>query len=150
MWQVTCTQVCSACAIWVNEINSAEAWVTRYPAGRVKEREGKGAAGNASWGGQAKRWPAVISTFPQRSSVSHGDSAWTSWLLCKLEFHALEKPVESLKGRLKIIAAISSMTKKEKFLAIRMEILILCYAYIRVLILVFAFLASELSIFLCY
>ena len=50
--------------------------MTRDPAGRVK-REGESAAGNVDGGEQARQWPVLISTFPQRSSVSHGDSTLT-------------------------------------------------------------------------
>lgn len=107
----------------MNEINSAEAGVTRYPAGRVKGRGERRSSWKCRSGGQARQWPVVISTFSQRSSVSHGDSAQTPWLLCKLKYHSVKKPVGSLKGWLEITVAISKMTGKEKFLAIHFQIL---------------------------
>lgn len=81
----------------------------RWKIGRKKP------AMNTDWGGQSRQWPVLISTFPQRSSAHHGDSAFTPWLLCKLKFPSLEKPVWSLKGRPKIIVAISRRSRKTYF-----------------------------------
>ena len=72
----------------------------------------------------ARQWPVMISTFLQRSSVSHGDSAQTPWLLCKLKFHSLEKPGGSLKGRLKSTATINKDDQEEIF----------CYSYLNTLL----------------
>jgi len=56
--------------------------------------------------------------FGSCSKKKKGDSAQTPWLLCKLKFYSLEKPVGSLKGRLKITVAINKMIKKKKYFPI--------------------------------
>ena len=94
--------------------------------------------------GAGKTMACPDKVFQQRSPVSHGHSAWTPWLLCKLKSHFLEKPVGSLQGRLKIIAAICKLIKKKKFFALRIRIL--CDPCVRALTL-FPFLASELYSF---
>lgn len=91
--------------------------------------EGENTAGNVDGGEQATQWPVLISTFPQRSSVSHGDSTLTPWLLCALKFHSLDKPVGALKGRLKMTVSISKMIKRKKCIG--------CYLYPNISLLVY-------------
>lgn len=55
------TQICSACAIRANEINSVEAPVTRYPAGRVKEKGGR----RSSWKCRL-RWAGETIAYPDK------------------------------------------------------------------------------------
>ena len=78
-------------------------------------------------GGKVTLWASNQSE--EESSVSHGDSTLTPWLLCALKFHSLDRPVGALKGRLKMTVSISKMIKRKKCIG--------CYLYPNISLLVY-------------